>query len=149
MKSGNVLTLLTSVLLGIAIAAETPGSGSDPASRLPRGDPTPRPAGPAWIDLLDEDHVSGWRANAQQTTFFETEDGMLHVLGTDSGAYVGYMPERLRDFALHVEFRLAKAANSGIILAGRTADTRLQRHGDPVAGRRRAGAHQDILRRAI
>ena len=68
--------------------------------------------------MLDEDRVSGWRANVKPAALFETEDSMLHLLGTESGAYVGYMPERLRDFALHVEFRLAKAANSGIILRG-------------------------------
>jgi len=79
---------------------------------------TPRPAGPDWIDLLAPEHADGWRANVRQATLFEIDEEVMWVCGEESNGFVGHMAERLRDFALHLEFKLGPAANTGVVLRG-------------------------------
>lgn len=92
--------------------------GQEKASPRPVGAPTPPPSGAEWINLLDDEHVGGWKSNVQGAALFEMKDDILHVPGTPSGGFIGYMTERLRDFALHIEFRVASMSNSGVILRG-------------------------------
>ena len=86
--------------------------------RVPIGSLTPRPAGPGWIDLLSPEHAGGWRANVRKAKLFEIDDETMRVFGEESVGFVGYMVERLRDFDLHLEFKLAPLTNTGVILRG-------------------------------
>jgi len=90
--------------------------------RIPEGTLTPRPHGPEWQDLLTVENAAEWRSNIKTADVFEIRDGTLHVFGKESGAHIGYMKERLRDFQLHVEFKTSPKANSGILLRGEQDD---------------------------
>ncbi len=94
------------------------GEGSTTAPPVRLGEPTPPPTGEGWMNLLDQDHVSGWKPNVHGATGFDLVDGSLHISGTQPGTYFGWMSERLRDFALHIEFQVESMVNSGVILRG-------------------------------
>lgn len=66
----------------------------------PVGEPTPRPQGEGWVDLLDAQHVSGWKNTTDDKNIFEIKDGMVHLFGRSLYPlrYVGYAPERFGDF---------------------------------------------------
>lgn len=91
---------------------------------VPVGQPTARPTGEGWLDLLDAAHTGGWRNITDSKDIFEIKDGMIHIFGRTIYPlrYVGYATESFRNFDLHVEFRLARKANSGIFLRSRPND---------------------------
>jgi hypothetical protein len=95
-----------------------------PHGPVPVGEPTPRPEGEGWIDLLDADHVSGWKNITDNKDIFEIQDGMIHIFGRTLYPlrYVGYTPEPFGNFDLHVEFKLARRTNSGVFLRSRPND---------------------------
>jgi len=97
-----------------------PPAPAAPPRALPEGAVTPRPEGPDWVDLIDADHASNWQPNIAGAGAFEIQDSALHIFGGQQTAYVGFMAERLRDFSLHIEFKLGKTTNSGVILRGET-----------------------------
>jgi len=112
--------LVLGLLLGISgfflVAANVP------ATNLPQGALTSPPEGPEWINLIDEDHAPGWLPSIRRTRLFEIKDSALHLFGTEDGGYVCYATERLRDFELHIEFKLTANTNSGVILRGEMED---------------------------
>jgi len=84
-------------------------------ARVPVGTPTPRPAGAGWIDLFDAGHMSQWKnVTDARTDIFDIQDGVFHVNGKKPTRYIAYMGETFSDFELHVEFKVAKNANSGV-----------------------------------
>ncbi|MBX7257543.1 MAG: DUF1080 domain-containing protein [Candidatus Hydrogenedentes bacterium] len=91
---------------------------------VPEGSPTVRPEGEGWIDLLDAEHAPGWKNITDDKDIFELKDGVLHIYGKTllPLRYVGYEPERFSSFDLHVEFRLARRANSGVFLRAQPND---------------------------
>lgn len=91
---------------------------------VPQGEPTPRPEGAGWIDLLDEAHAAGWANVTDDKDIFELENGMLHIYGRSllPLRYVGYRPETFGDFDLHVEFKMTRHANSGVFLRANPSD---------------------------
>jgi len=89
-----------------------------PAGPVPEGTPTPAPTGPGWVNLLDADHVSGWKNITDDRDIFEIKDGTLHIFGHSIYPlrYVGYTSKRFGDFDLHIEFKLEGGSNSGVFL---------------------------------
>jgi hypothetical protein len=82
---------------------------------IPVGEPTPRPSGPGWVDLLDADHASGWQLAKEGEGAFEIEDGVLHIAGTRPMGYAGYMAQKFGDFQLHIAFKTVEKTNSGVM----------------------------------
>lgn len=85
---------------------------------MPMGASTPRPEGEGWVDLLAADHVSLWRNVGDNKNIFEVQDGVLHIFGRTVYPlrYVTYTGETFGDFDLHLEFKVARRANSGVFL---------------------------------
>ena len=104
---------------------EAPKPDPEIEKRFPPGKLTPPPKGKGWVDLLDEDHAPEWRPNIRHEKLLEVKDSALHIFGTQVGGYVCYTKERLRDFALHIEFKVAANTNSGVILRGETEEPEL------------------------
>ncbi|MBL7645842.1 MAG: DUF1080 domain-containing protein [Candidatus Hydrogenedentes bacterium] len=96
------------------------GSG-DP---VPSGNPTAAPEGPDWQDLLGDDSARAWRNITDESEIFEIREGMLHIPGNSVYPlrYVAWGDERLGDFELHLEFKAASGANSGIFLRAQPND---------------------------
>ena len=117
LKRRQVLVILGAVILAIAVSGGWLARKvlKDP---VPYGEPTPRPQGPEWIDLLDAAHAPGWKNTADDNEIFEIKDGMLHIFGRSLATlrYAGYTPEKFGDFDLHLEFKVARRANSGVFL---------------------------------
>ncbi|HOD49010.1 MAG TPA: DUF1080 domain-containing protein [Candidatus Hydrogenedentes bacterium] len=98
--------------------------GKDP---VPEGQPTPPPQGGGWVNLLDEERAGAWKNVTDDMDIFEIKDGILHIFGRTVYPlrYVGYTAEDFGDFELHLEFKVARNANSGVFLRAQ--------HGDPLA----------------
>ncbi|MCC6697348.1 MAG: DUF1080 domain-containing protein [Candidatus Hydrogenedentes bacterium] len=95
-----------------------------PQGPRPEGQPTPRPEGPEWVDLLDPAHVAGWKNVTDDTNIFGISDGVLHIYGRSlvSLKYAGYTAETFGDFDLHLEFKVKHRANSGVFLRAQAND---------------------------
>lgn len=91
---------------------------------VPTGTPSPRPEGSDWIDLLDAAHAAQWRNLGDDMDIFEIRDGVLHIYGRTVYPlrYATYTGERFGDFDLHVEFKVARGANSGVFLRAQPND---------------------------
>ena len=91
---------------------------------VPEGTPTPRPEGAGWMDLLDEAHAPAWKNVTDDKDIFEIKGGVLHIYGRTVYPlrYVGYLAERFGDFELHLEFKVANGANSGVFLRSQPND---------------------------
>ncbi|MCF6283766.1 MAG: DUF1080 domain-containing protein [Candidatus Hydrogenedentes bacterium] len=111
------------IICGIAVAVAAYRL-LQPAKPLPFGIATPAPAGAEWIDLLDAEHQSQWRNITDDMEIFTFEGGTLHILGRTIYPlrYVAYEAERFSDFQVHIEFRVAKGANSGVFLRAQPND---------------------------
>lgn len=106
-------------VLFVLCAAVFPGCTVKHASagRIPEGTPTARPEGDGWIDLFAEPHAGAWKNVTDDTTgIFELKDGLFHVPGGSGTHYVALMSESFADFQLHIEFKVAKGANSGVFV---------------------------------
>lgn len=91
---------------------------------VPEGDPTPRPEGEGWLDLLAPERVAAWKNVTDEKKIFEIEDGILHIFGRTLYPlrYAGYTGEEFEDFELHLEFKVARNANSGVFLRAQSDD---------------------------
>lgn len=120
-RSGAFFTIVLAVAL-LAIAARLILFGT--AGPVPRGQATPPPEGPGWIDLLDEVHLAGWKNITDDLNIFAVEDGVLHIFGRSLGTLrnVGYTGRTFSDFELHVEFKVSWRANSGVFLRASAED---------------------------
>jgi len=117
---------MRTVLLSVGITLALTVSGlwaffhftqPSPAKR-PQGMPTPLPEGEGWIDLISEENVSLWKNITDDMDLFEIRDGILHLWGKSVGKlrYAGYTGRTFKDFDLHLEFKVARRANSGVFL---------------------------------
>jgi len=70
------------------------------------------------VDLLDAEHASLWKNLGDDKDIFEVRDGVLHIYGRTVFPlrYATYTGATFGDFDLHVEFKLARRANSGLFL---------------------------------
>lgn len=84
----------------------------------PYGTPTLPPAGEEWVNLLAESRQHAWRNVTDDKDIFEFQGETLHIFGRTLYPlrYVAYTEEDLGDFELHVEFKVARGANSGVFL---------------------------------
>ena len=118
MRKKRVAAGVVAVVVAAGIAAYFVMSSvlEDPT---PVGKPTPAPEGAGWVDLLDAAHAGGWENAADDKDIFEiTEDGVLHIYGVSLYPlrYAAYTARSFGDFDLHLEFRVAGGANSGVFL---------------------------------
>lgn len=112
-----IVIAISAVITGFAIKKVL----KDP---IPTGACTPRPEGEGWIDLLDDAHAAGWKNTVDDLDIFEIKNGLLHIFGRSLSTlrYAGYTAERFADFDLHVEFKVARGANSGVFLRAQPND---------------------------
>lgn len=98
--------------------------GVMPEKPVPRGEPTPVPTGEGWTDLLAESQRPSWRNITDDKEIFAWQGDSLHIFGNTLYPlrYVAYEAERLSDFALHLEFKVAPGANSGVFLRAQPND---------------------------
>jgi hypothetical protein len=91
---------------------------------VPVGQPSPAPQGEGWLNLLDAAHVAGWKNVSDAKEIHEIKDGIIHIFGRTLTPlrYVGYAAEKFGDFQLHVEFKVAPRANSGVFLRSQFND---------------------------
>lgn len=113
-------TLIFAVFLLCTVTL--PQAREEAELKNPVGKLTPRPEGPEWTDLLALGNMHEWRSNIKALKNFKIEDGALHIFGTQSGAHVGFMKERLKNFELHIEFKTSPKANSGVVIGGEPDD---------------------------
>ena len=118
MKKVLLVIIVILIVVGCATVAGAFWRTKEGSGPMPSGEPTARPAGEGWVDLLDAEHVAAWRNITDENKIFAIEDGVLHVFGSPSRPlrYVGYSAEPLRDFELHLEFKVAPKGNSGVFL---------------------------------
>ena len=120
----RILKWTIPILLVVAVAGGVAWQYYLSSKPVPYGQPTAAPDGPEWVDLLDASHRAGWKNITDDMDIFEFRDGMLHIFGRTIYPlrYVGYTPERFHNFALHVEFKVAGGANSGVFLRAQPND---------------------------
>lgn len=113
-----------SLMLSAALLAMLSAGCGASKNPVPIGQPTPRPEGEGWIDLLDAEHAPGWKNITDDKDIFAINDGVLHIFGKTIHPlrYAGYAPERFGDFELHIEFKLARRANSGVFVRSQPND---------------------------
>lgn len=106
------------VIVGFVVAGAVAWQYMWPAKPVPVGLATPKPDGGEWINLLDHDHAAGWRNITDAKDLFEIEGDTLHVFGRTWWPlrYVGYGAERFKNFDLHLEYKIAPGANSGVFV---------------------------------
>jgi len=109
---------MAGLLLFAPACATTPAQSEDAPKAIPVGALTPVPEGEGWINLLDDEHKDGWQTIPTEYDMFDITDGILHIYPDMPRPmrYAGYMAERFGDFDLHVEFKVAPNANSGIFV---------------------------------
>ena len=90
--------------------------------RGPSGQATPPPTGADWKNLLDAEHAAAWENVSDEREIFEINAGVLHIFGRYPLRYIAYTVEQFDDFELHLEYRLARRANSGVFFRARTED---------------------------
>ncbi|MFO7973140.1 MAG: DUF1080 domain-containing protein [Candidatus Hydrogenedentota bacterium] len=112
--SGAVLVVLLASTLGFFWR-------KDP---VPESKPTPPPEGEGWLDLLAAERLPAWENVTDDKDIFEIKEGMLHIFGRTFYPlrYVGYTGENFGDFKLHIEFKVAPRANSGVFLRAQSDD---------------------------
>jgi len=95
-----------------------------PGDPVPSGLPTPPPSGGDWRNLLAPDNAATWRNATDGTEIFAIEGDTLHIFGRTLYPlrYVAFGDEVLGDFELHIEFKVAAGANSGIFLRAQPND---------------------------
>ncbi|MFA6241343.1 MAG: DUF1080 domain-containing protein [Candidatus Hydrogenedentales bacterium] len=119
----RLVAILCTVIVGLALLGEGLALAW-PDGPVPKGTPTPRPEGEGWVDLLDASHAAGWKNITDDMDIFEIKDGMLHIYGKTWWPlrYSGYEAEKFGDFDLHIEFKVARRANSGVFLRAQSDD---------------------------
>ena len=149
MKTTRVFAVLLGVLVLVAAVLMVLPGGKP----VPEGLPTEAPSGEDWIDLLDEAHAAGWENVSDERDIFAIERGVLHIPGTFGRLrYVGFTPEVFGDFDLHLEFRVAPRANSGVFLRVPVEESEhrgfevqvLDDHGKPPTANR-SGSIYDVV----
>jgi hypothetical protein len=149
-----VLFLVIALVVGCASLAGGFWRQVEVGGPVPTGEPTARPAGEGWVDLLDAAHAGTWKNITDGNKIFEVSDGVLHIFGSPSRPlrYVGYGDESFGDFELHLEYKVAKRGNSGLFVRTQGKKT-LERgfeiqvqddHGEPP-NRNVSGAIYDVV----
>lgn len=118
-------TLLKSVLIaGLVVCGCAKQEEPEEPKPIPVGQLTAVPTGEGWINLLDDAHKGNWKNTIDELEIFDITDGVLHIHGGTPKPlrYAGYVGEKFGDFDLHVEFKVAPGANSGIFIRMQPGD---------------------------
>lgn len=87
----------------------------DHPERIPVGTPTERPTGDGWIDLFAPECAGDWKnVTDKEAGIFSIADDAMHIGGKLPTRYIAYLGDTYADFALHIEFKTGKDANSGV-----------------------------------
>lgn len=89
---------------------------------MPQGDPTAPPSGEGWVNLFDATHAGQWQNTSGKVAGFEIKEGVFHIPGTKVGGYLMYAGETFKDFELHIEYKVAAKANSGVFFRSNPQD---------------------------
>lgn len=121
LKKRAAAALLATLL---AVAAWSGWRTFAPRDPVPRGLPTAAPTGEGWRNLLAPEHAAAWRNITDNNEIFAIEGDTLHIFGRTMYPlrYVAFGEERLGDFELHLEFKVAPGANSGVFLRSQPND---------------------------
>lgn len=95
------------------------------SQRIPYGEPTAAPEGDGWIDLFAEERREHWTNisdNTPDAEVFTFDNGEMHIFGNRPTRYIGYTAESFGDFELHVSFKVAPNANSGVFIRSSLED---------------------------
>lgn len=106
-------------LAALFFAITLPGcfGGGASGGRVPEGAPTARPEGDGWLDLFDASHEGAWKNVTDDAQgIFELKEGVFHVPGGAGTHYIALTSDSFGDFQLHIEFKVAKGANSGVFV---------------------------------
>jgi hypothetical protein len=112
----KLIPLLIAFVAGVAITMAVWHFWSRDFQPVPHGEPTAAPTGDGWIDLLAEQDA--WENITDEKDIFEFDGDMLHIFGHTIVPlrYVGYTARDFEDFELHLEYKVAAGANSGVFL---------------------------------
>ncbi len=110
-----IAAALVCLMLAVGLGATRYFAATGP---VPSGTPTSAPASPGWIALLDETNAHRWRNITDDKDIVRIQDGALHIPGRSLHPlrYAAFTGQTFQDFELHVEFKLARRANSGLFL---------------------------------
>ena len=146
--------MLVSALVALAAVVWVSWRLTIPGDPVPRGLPTPPPQGSEWENLLSEENGARWRNVTDGSAIFAVEGDILHIFGQSIYPlrYVAFGAENVADFELHLEFRVAPGANSGVFLRAQPNDPVrrgfevqvLDDHGDPPH-KNGSGAIYDVV----
>jgi len=102
------------ILISLAASAASVAVAED-EPRLPVGAMTPAPEGEGWTNLFSEENAAHWKNVTDKLEgVFTIENGVFHVSGRKPTRYIAWMGDSFGDFELHVEFKVAEGANSGV-----------------------------------
>jgi hypothetical protein len=112
------------ITVGVLVALFTAYRLLTPPGPVPRGKVTAPPGGQGWVNLLEPSQRGSWRNITDDKEIFAMEGDTLHIFGRTVYPlrYVAYEAERLGNFALHLEFKMAAGANSGVFLRSQPND---------------------------
>ena len=118
MKKTILLSSVGTLFIVVVILGVVHYFWHTPWKPRPEGQPTPAPTGEGWLNLLDEEQRAHWRNITDDTDIFTFEGDVLHILGRSLTTlrYVGYTGQPFSDFELHLEYKVASRANSGVFL---------------------------------
>jgi len=138
--------VFTATLDGDALVGET--SGPDGTVWKFRGERAPalkRSGSPAWgkpVTLFNGKDLTGWHSSDPKAApTWRVENGVL--VSTGNGAEL-VTDQKFGDFKLHIEFKVAPGANSGIYLRGRY-EVQVEHDSHPEAAERSLGGVYGFL----
>lgn len=114
----RIIPILIAFVLGAAITEGVWYFWTHHTGPMPFGEVTKVPEGEGWVNLLAEDQRGLWKNITDDLEIFEFDGDMIHIFGKTIVPlrYVGYTGKDFTDFELHLEYKLAPGANSGVFL---------------------------------
>lgn len=114
----RILPILIALVVGAGITEIVWVYWTNHTGPMPYGEPTAPPEGEGWVDLLAVDQREHWTNITDDKDIFAFDDDMLHIFGHTVAPlrYVGYTAKNFTDFELHLEYKVAPGANSGVFL---------------------------------
>jgi hypothetical protein len=114
-KANQVLLLMGAALLCVVAGVALVWAEDAAEERLPAGTCTARPEGEGWIDLFSAENAGQWKnVTDKKGGIFEIKDGVFIVPGQKPTRYIAWMGRDFGDFELHIEYKVAEGANSGV-----------------------------------
>jgi len=90
-----------------------------------------------WVQLFNGRDLSGWKKVGRYPSDWRIKDGVLFSPTASDNIYT---EKTFEDFAIHLEFRIKKAGNSGVFLRGRKEVQIYDSHGKAKLDNTECGA---------